>query len=273
MASNLIPPWSPSVVQAVADILGATDTGLTGSEIGQPLAAVRAPDVAPGLTKRIRLGQALLAKQSADGGSNSVVRFITEAIKPIRYRDRPSDWTRPREDLDEVLVYQGFRILDDGRIGTGIRASTLSQAAQHANSMRTELRRRGTHPDVPRYCTEEIRTKNALHAMLEASKSVFDKPRDRSGLSGDGAALVDGALALGKTGTPRLAINGLSTQTERDEQTGLANLIKGLSSMYRNPTAHDPRLKRQVTDDELLESLRLLSMVHRRVDEARVIGP
>ncbi len=126
---------------------------------------------------------------------------------------------------------------------------------------------------MPRYCTEEILTKNAFHAMLEASKSVFDKLRDRSGLSGDGAALVDGALALGRTGAPRLAINELSTQTVRDEQTGLANLIKGLSSMYRNPTAHDPRLKRQVTDDELLESLTLLSMVHRRVDEARVIGP
>jgi uncharacterized protein (TIGR02391 family) len=112
--------------------------------------------------------------------------------------------------------------------------------------------------------------KNAFHAQLEAAKSVFDKLRDRTGLSGDGAGLVDAALALGKAGTPRLAINQLATQTERDEQSGFANLIKGLSSMFRNPVAHDPRLKRTITDDELLEFLTMLSMVHRRLDEARL---
>jgi uncharacterized protein (TIGR02391 family) len=78
-------------------------------------------------------------------------------------------------------------------------------------------------------------------------------------------------LALGKSGDPRLAINNLASQTERDEQTGLANLIKGLSGMFRNPVAHDPRLKRTVTDDELLEFLTMLSMVHRRLDEVTTV--
>jgi hypothetical protein len=31
--------------------------------------------------------------------------------------------------------------------------------------------------------------------------------------------------------------------------------------MFRNPTAHDPRITRIVTDDELLELLTTLSMV------------
>lgn len=39
--------------------------------------------------------------------------------------------------------------------------------------------------------------------------------------------------------------------------------------LYRNPMAHDPRLKRSITDDELLEVLNLVSMVHRRLDEVR----
>lgn len=47
-------------------------------------------------------------------------------------------------------------------------------------------------------------------------------------------------------------------------------LIKGLGSMYRNPTAHDPRLRRSVTDEELLELLTTLSMIHHRLDHARV---
>lgn len=73
----------------------------------------------------------------------------------------------------------------------------------------------------------------------------------------------------GATGVPRVAINTGVTTTERDEQKGFASLIKGLGSMYRNPAAHDPRLNRQVGDEELLELLTTLSMVHRRLDAAR----
>lgn len=80
---------------------------------------------------------------------------------------------------------------------------------------------------VLRYCTTELLTKNAFHVMLKAAKSVFDKLRQRTGLTGDGAALVDATLAIGRSGTPRL-------------ETALAALIKGLVGMYRNPVAHDP---------------------------------
>jgi uncharacterized protein (TIGR02391 family) len=77
-------------------------------------------------------------------------------------------------------------------------------------------------------------------------------------------------LALGQSGTPRISISPLQSLTERDEQKGFANLIKGLAGLYRNPVAHDPRLNRTVTDDELLELLTTLSMIHRRLDTAVV---
>jgi hypothetical protein len=50
-----------------------------------------------------------------------------------------------------------------------------------------------------------------------------------------------------------VAINANATGPELDEQKGLANLVKGLFSMYRNPAAHEPRLHRTVTGEELLE--------------------
>ncbi len=162
-------------------------------------------------------------------------------MAPVRYRNNPGLRTLRQDALDEALVYEGLHVRDDGKLGRRPCASTLSEAAQHASSLRAELRRRGTHPDVLRYCTDEILTKNAFYAMLEASKSVFDKLRERTGLPTHGAPLIDAALALGKSGSPLLAINRLTTQTERDEQTRLANLIKGLSGMFRNPVAHDPR--------------------------------
>lgn len=60
------PAWEPSVVQSVADVLGATDTGLTGAEIGSLLAGLKIPDPGSGVTKRVRLGHALVSKQATD---------------------------------------------------------------------------------------------------------------------------------------------------------------------------------------------------------------
>ncbi len=91
-----------------------------------------------------------------------------------------------------------------------------------------------------------------------------------SGLGGDGATLIDAALSLGKSGEPVIAINDLASQTDRDEQAGFANLIKGLAGMFRNPVAHDPRVLRTVTDTQLLELVTSLSMVHRRLDAATI---
>ena len=92
--------------------------------------------------------------------------------------------------------------------------------------------------------------------------------RELTGVPGDGAGLVTATLSLGRSGTPMLAINTLSTQTEKFEQTGIANVLTGLAGLYRKPIAHDPRAQRTLTDDKLLELLTTLSMVHRRLDEA-----
>lgn len=47
-----------------------------------------------------------------------------------------------------------------------------------------------------------------------------------------------------------------------------ANVVTGLLGLDRNPTAHDPKIHRVVSDEELLEALTAMSMVHRRLDGA-----
>ncbi len=186
---------------------------------------------------------------------------------------RPELFTLRQGQLDEVLTFVGLRVEDTGNVHRGPRSSTLDEASRNAASLRAELRRRDTHDEVLRYCTVELLKKNNFHASLEATKSVFERVRQISGLSADGAALIDAALSLGKSGTPVIAINGLVSHTDRDEQTGFANLIKGLAGMYRNPVAHDPRALRTVTDTQLLELATALSLIHRRLDVATVTRP
>lgn len=262
------PPWTYPVLKAVADVLADTSDGLTGREIGDLLLRLRMEDPIPTATKRDRLAEAFVARQNKDQSSKRIITFIVTAMEPVRYRSNPELFALRQDRLNEHLAFVGLRVNDKGQVARGAQAQTLDEASRVATSIREELLRRKTHPEVLKYCSVEILKKAHFHACLEATKSVFDRLRALTGAAGDGAALVDASLALGKSGVPMLAINSLITQTERDEQTGLANLLKGMNGLYRNPTAHDPRLNRSVSEDELLEVLTMVSMVHRRLDGA-----
>lgn len=259
-----------AVLEQLARVIGHTELGLTGAEIGTLLASLRMADPESAATKWKRLYAAFVESQSQLRGPRRVATFITEAMAPVRYSNDPGRFTDRQDALNEVLVHIGLRLLDTGELAKGPRASTLSEAAAHANSLRAELHRRGTHREVMRYCTQEILERNAFHASLEAAKSVSDRIRTLTGVTGDGSSLVDATLTTGQRTRPRLAINLNSTITEADEQKGFANLCRGLFSMFRNPVAHDPRVNRTVSDDELLEVLTIASLVHRRLDTATI---
>ena len=119
------------------------------------------------------------------------------------------------------------------------------------------------------YCTEEILARNTFHAALEATKGIFDRLRELTHIDADGATLVQAALST-QNRVPPLAINPLNTESERSEQRGFMNLMIGLYGMYRNPTAHDPKIVRQatrpITEPELLELFTTVSMVHHTLD-------
>jgi len=66
------------------------------------------------------------------------------------------------------------------------------------------------------------------------------------------------------------AFNNLGTEWEPSEQTGIAMLMKGLFSTFRNPTAHAPKVLWATSRSEALDMLTLTSMLHRRLDEATV---
>ena len=268
----MVPPFDAAVVKGIAEVLGATDSGLTGTEIAHTLAQVPVPDVNPTLTKRHRLFNALAERQNKNGAGNCVVAFMNEAMAPVRYRDSPALFSRRQDDLNLVLIHAGYCITDQGKVGRAKsgKATTLDQAAERAGTIRTELRRRGTHPGLLLYCTVELLQKNNFHALLEAAKSIPDRIRRETGQTSDGTELVKTTLT--NASGPLLAINAGRTATDRSEQSGFANLVSGLLALYRNPTAHDPRLHRAVSDKELAEALTAMSMVHRRLDGAIVAG-
>jgi len=74
----------------------------------------------------------------------------------------------------------------------------------------------GVPADILRFCRAELVADNYFHAVLEATRSIADKLRAKSGLT-DGAKLVDAALC---GVTPRVRINALMTDSQRSEQSG-----------------------------------------------------
>ncbi len=259
------PPLSAGQLESLCKILAETSHGLTGSEIERLLAQVRVSDTDPEMTKWKRLYNALSARQNRDRSADRVFAFIRIALDPARYVGLHSVFEDRRTAVNAVLALCGFEFRADGKFSAVGRATTLSEAEVRAHRLRASLSARGVHPDVLAACRAELVQYNVFHAVLEASKSVAEKLRFRCGLHSDGAQLVDEALG---GDPPRLRINAFTTDSEKSEQRGFTNLLKGLFGVFRNPTAHVPRVAWDMRDDDALDLFSLASYCHRRIDKA-----
>jgi hypothetical protein len=135
-------------------------------------------------------------------------------MDPVRYAGNSGRFETRRQELNEVLAFCGFQLGEDGKLRRQAAARTLTEAEERAGRLRAELQRRGVHGDVFAFCRSELLQKNYFHAVFEATKSVADKIRSRTGLTGDGAELVNEAFGSGKAGMPFLAFNSLQTETK-----------------------------------------------------------
>jgi uncharacterized protein (TIGR02391 family) len=160
-----------------------------------------------------------------------------------------------------------MKLRDDGKIQAVKSVSTLTEARQRADELRRILRERDIHADVMLFCREELLVNNYFHAVFEATKSVAEKIRQKTGLTTDGSELVDTAFSF-RSGIPHLALNTLQTESEQSEQKGFVNLLKGLFGTFRNTTAHVPKITWPINKQDALDILSLVSLVHRRLDTA-----
>lgn len=261
-----VPMFSANQLRAICDILGATDGGLSGGQIGQLLSTCKISDPNPSHTKSYRLFHALNVRQEQDACGNQVVNFIQTCMDPVRYVGNEASFEEWRSKLNNVLVFSGYSIGKDGKFRTVTSASTLSEAQERANRLRLVLASRSIHPDVLRFCQAELLQDNYFHAVFEATKSVADKIREKSGLDGDGAMLVDRAFGKGKQEYPLWVFNTYQSETDRNEHTGLMNLMKGMFGLFRNTTAHAPKIRWAITEQDAIDMLTLASMLHRRLD-------
>jgi uncharacterized protein (TIGR02391 family) len=93
------------------------------------------------------------------------------------------------------------------------------------------------HPQIEEVSRRLYQDGHFKQAVFEAFVSIINRVKDQANLHDlDNEKLMNNVFGQGGGG-PRIRFNSLSTQAERDEQTGIMNLFKGICGI-RNFKAH-----------------------------------
>lgn len=253
-------------LEKISRILGDE---LTGSSITQKFNELHITDTSGESTKWKRIYGSFLYRTNMDKSPNAFLNFIKEVLKPENYVDYEEKFEDIRSSLNKTLAFSGLEYTDRGQFKIIQKATTISEAKKRTSSILTKLRDKGVNPNVLKYCNEELLNENYFHAILEATKSIADKVRCMSGLSiRDGSELFDKVFSVNN---PILAINTLTTDAEQNQQKGLVMLMKGVFSMMRNVTAHTPKIKWIVDENEAIKMLMVISYIQDYLDNCVVV--
>ena len=254
-----------NTIEPLARLLGELGTG---GEITDLLADLGIPDESGESTKWRRLHRIFLDVQCRDQSANLILRFIQAFVPPVRFAGKNEVFENFRTELNTILAFSGLHYEDDGTFRKLTAATTLTEAEHRADGLRAKFRGRRIHPEVLRYCKTELMQENYFHAVFEASKGLAQRIRDKSGVDGDGASLVDIVFSVNR---PILAFNRLQTETENSEHKGFAALLKGCFAAVRNPLAHEPRILWEGEDDAA-DYFTLISLLHHKLDDCEPTG-
>lgn len=256
-----------ATLESICDILGETNTGLTGTQISKYLAECEITDPQLNSTKRKRLYDALLFKQNYDRCSNNILKFLIHVMRPSRHIQNQDWFNNTRQQLNIALSFEGLELTERGDFKKINQVKTFSEAEARAQNLRQSLSDRKIHPDVLIFCKAELLVDNYFHAVFEATKSIAEKIRVKTQLTYDGAELVDQAFAY-KNKVPYLALNNLTTPSHQSEQNGFMHLLKGVFGTFRNTTAHAPKITWNIDEQDALDILSTVSLIHRKLDKA-----
>ncbi|EOQ63052.1 TIGR02391 family protein [Acinetobacter calcoaceticus ANC 3811] len=263
----IIKKFELASLESICNILGNTENGLTGSQISKYLSECDISDPQLNSTKRKKLYDALEQKQNNDRCSNNIISFIQHVMKPSRHFDNQEWFLDMRKKLNFVLSFEGLELEETGLIRQIKATTTLSEAEARAQQLRKALMDRKIHNDVLHFCKAELLVDNYFHAVFEATKSIAEKIRMKTNLTSDGAELIDQAFSF-KGKIPHLALSYLKTENDESEQKGFMNLLKGVFGTFRNTTAHAPKITWNINEQDALDILSTISLIHRKLDKA-----
>lgn len=262
---SVVPTFPEGNIESLAKVLGECGSG---SDINRILANRNIADRSNESTKWRRLYWVFLDIQRRDKCANRIIDFVQAFLAPARFVGRTDEFEAHRSQLNKVLSLSGIEYGANGQFRLFTPATTLSEADKRASRIRGKFQGRGLHPEALKYCRAELMQNNYFHAVFEATKGLAQRIREKAGIAEDGVALVNSVFL---SNPPVLAFNTLRTETERSEQRGVAELLKGCFSAIRNPLAHEPKILWDGEDDAA-DYFTLISLLHRKLDDCWPTG-
>ncbi len=265
-------------VESVSRILGEL---VTGSEITSMFEVLNLPDfdinrtnearrVAPLArpiisTKWRRINESIVKVCVSSHSATPFFSVIEYIMRPQEFMENPELWTKTLSSINSHLMFYGYELGDNGKIAKVSAPTTFGEAQLRLQSLDDRLSKLEIHPEILKYCKEELLTDNYFHAILEASKGLLDRVRRMSETTDDGNTLINNTFSLKH---PLIVIRGnmLETQTERSKYSGLKSLLNTVVYLYRNPNAHEPKLYDVTSETDAITAFTLMSLAHKTLD-------
>ena len=196
--------------------------------------------------------------------------FFEKSLNPVAFTDekKREKYNYMLEGTNKVLLLAGLEITKEGKLVDVVRAKTLDEVDRRVNSLRRQLYNRAIHSEVEKYCIQDYLQKDYYDAVFEAAKGLAERVRQITGLTTDGGTLFQTAFSKND---PYLFLNGMRTDSEKNEFTGLKELLESIFHLVRNPAAHTPKINWKTDEIKALDALTLISFAHKYLDECHKI--
>lgn len=101
-------------------------------------------------------------------------------------------------------------------------------------------------------------------AILDAIHLLTETIRNKTGLEGDGSSLVGQAFG---GDNPKIQLNKLQTESEKNIQKGMQEILKGLYTAIRNPRSHDKIIDTKEDADSIIY---FISYLLKMIDKSKL---
>lgn len=274
-----MPEINQEQLQAICEVLGETNSGLSKTELTTILgqSGIEAVDdgrrsdgitYTTGLNKRNWLYNCLANEINKSRNFTKIYAFIESALNPVRYtaENKRVIFTNLLEGVNKILMLIGLEVQPSGKLQQITKATTLDEVDRRVNSLKKHLYNRAIHSEVTKYCISDYLRKDYYDTVFEAAKGVAQRVRDITGLQMDGGKLFQTAFS---TKDPHIFLNQMQTDSEISEHNGLRELLEAIFHLVRNPAAHTPKINWKTDETKALDVLSMISLAHKYLDECR----
>lgn len=260
-----ITKFNAQSIETISRIIGDI---MTGSTISRMLDTLNLKDNSNHSTKWRRLDYVMRESQNIYNCGNKILEIIEYVFHPTSsWLNNPNEYKSFVNEINKCISFYGYELHDDGKVHMIKSSVTKTQANERYDLLKTKLIERNIHPQILKFCTQDIVNEDYFSIILEASKSIYDRIRNLTGINLDGNTLINTCFNIR---SPIIIFNMLRDETEKNLYNGLKNILLSIGQIGRNPKAHTPKIYSYDNLDNCLDILNLISFAHKMLDQCYI---